>query len=358
MKGKSLPKVSIVCLTFNQERYIKDALESFLMQQTDFEFEILINDDASTDGTTKILREYEKKYPNVIKVVYQNDNLYSKGFRNFIPRFLLPISSGEYIAVCEGDDYWTDPKKLQKQVDFMDAHKEYALCFHKTQVKYEKNPEKDFLFPDVEKLQWYTHKELLKTNYIPTNSIMYRKLKDYDNYPFDVSPGDWFMHLYHAKYGKIKFIKEVMSVYRKHEGGVWWNYDVDRDALWVKHGIKHLRMHVELLGLYKDYPRKVKIIQENINTLLESFVTIDTKHKTKLLQDSFKNFPDQGVRFLHQKLAVIRERDDKITEMWEVINGQKDIINDKRKEIEEIKSSKAWKVATTLRRVTRESNIK
>src|SRR5690606_15609661 len=108
-------RVSICCITYNHEPFIRQCLDGFLMQQGDFEYEILIHDDASTDGTTKIIQEYELKYPEIIKPIIQTQNQYSQGVRgiNFIYNF--PRAKGEYIAMCEGDDYWTDPLKLQKQ---------------------------------------------------------------------------------------------------------------------------------------------------------------------------------------------------------------------------------------------------
>ncbi len=118
------PKVSICCVTYNQASYIKASLDSFLMQETNFDFEIIIHDDASTDGTSDIIREYEKKYPNIIKPQIQIENQWSKGVRGIFSRFTFPRSAGKYIALCEGDDYWTDPLKLQKQVDFLENNEE------------------------------------------------------------------------------------------------------------------------------------------------------------------------------------------------------------------------------------------
>jgi glycosyltransferase involved in cell wall biosynthesis len=121
------PLVSICTITFNHEKYIKEAIDSFLMQKTTFAFEIVIYDDASTDKTADIIRGYEAKYPKVIKPLYQSDNQYSKGVRGIAAKFTFPRANGKYIALCEGDDYWTDPYKLQKQVDFLEANPDYGL---------------------------------------------------------------------------------------------------------------------------------------------------------------------------------------------------------------------------------------
>lgn len=120
--------VSILCAAYNHERFIRDALDSFLMQETTFPFEIIVNEDASTDGTANILREYEKQNPGIIHVIYQKENQYSKGID--VLKIMLEKSKGRYIATCEGDDYWTDKNKLQKQVDYMDSHNDCSLCGH------------------------------------------------------------------------------------------------------------------------------------------------------------------------------------------------------------------------------------
>lgn len=120
-------KVSVICITYNHEDYIRDALEGFVTQKTNFRFEVLIHDDASTDGTADIIREYEAKYPELICAVYQTENQHSKGVP--ISRtFLEPLAKGAYIAWCEGDDFWCDPCKLQKQFDYMEAHPECNIC--------------------------------------------------------------------------------------------------------------------------------------------------------------------------------------------------------------------------------------
>lgn len=123
------PLVSICCITYNHEKYIRDAIEGFLMQKTDFPFEIIIHDDASTDKTADIIREYEKEYPEIFTCVYQEENQLSKGIRP-LPTYIFPKVRGKYIALCEGDDYWTDPMKLQIQVDAMKKYPQCWMSFH------------------------------------------------------------------------------------------------------------------------------------------------------------------------------------------------------------------------------------
>src|SRR3972149_8846841 len=129
----SKPLVSVCCITYNHEAYIRNSIEGFLMQITTFPIEIIIHDDASIDNTSDIIREYEIKYPEIIKAIYQTENQWSKGIKPS-PTYVWPRARGKYIALCEGDDYWTDPHKLQKQVDFMENHQEYSLCSHRYSI--------------------------------------------------------------------------------------------------------------------------------------------------------------------------------------------------------------------------------
>jgi glycosyltransferase involved in cell wall biosynthesis len=129
--NKEDPLVSICCITYNHENYIRDAIEGFLIQETSFPIEIIIHDDASTDRTAQIIQEYEDKYPDLFVTVLQTENQWSKGGGSIYARFVFPLARGKYIALCEGDDYWTDPLKLQKQVDFLGDNPECGLVYTK-----------------------------------------------------------------------------------------------------------------------------------------------------------------------------------------------------------------------------------
>lgn len=126
---------SISCLTFNHGAYIRQALDSFLMQKTNFEYEILVHDDASTDGTGEILREYGEKYPDKVKPLIQRSNQYSQGIDNISGAFNFPRVRGKYIFMCDGDDYWISPDKMQKQVDYLEAHPDCTLCIHSAEIE-------------------------------------------------------------------------------------------------------------------------------------------------------------------------------------------------------------------------------
>ncbi|MDD4748054.1 MAG: GNAT family N-acetyltransferase [Salinivirgaceae bacterium] len=216
--------VSISCITYNHVHFIRQAIEGFLMQKTNFAFEILIHDDASTDGTTNIVREYAEKYPNLIFPVLQEENKYSKGIK-ISATFLWPKARGKYIALCEGDDYWTDPYKLQKQVDFLEANEEYSMCFHKVDQIFEgdeteKNKLVEFHEGD------YTTTRIWEEWVIQTGSIVLRSEIIHDpKFLTRISNprmyyGDLFVILSAAEIGKIYGFKDIMSVYRKHQGSI------------------------------------------------------------------------------------------------------------------------------------------
>jgi glycosyltransferase involved in cell wall biosynthesis len=216
------PLVSIMCLTYNHASFIRQCLDGFIMQKTSFPIEAVIHDDASTDGTADIIREYEKKYPDIIKPIYQKENQYSKGLD--ILTTVFRKLRGKYIAFCEGDDYWIDENKLQKQIDFLEANEDFSICFHPVKVYSEE--EKQFIennivpaVPDVTDI-----KTLARiNNYINTPSVMYRTnqqvFKDLNNFPKLVIM-DYCFHMLFAKHGKIKKLSDTMAVYRLHKGGI------------------------------------------------------------------------------------------------------------------------------------------
>lgn len=214
------------------------------MQQTNFPFEVLIYDDASTDGTADIVREFEQKYPDIIKPIYQTENQYSQG-KSISKRFVYPLIKGEYVAYCEGDDYWLDPLKLQKQVDFLDAHPDCSISFHPVKVIWDDHSRPEKLYPDkkiLNKIGGFDFNSLLKINFIQTNSVVYRWCLTKDNYDLlkdDILPGDWFLHLLHAQVGKIGFMPDVMSVYRKHAQSVW--FGAGESLEWFKrNGLRYM----------------------------------------------------------------------------------------------------------------------
>lgn len=214
--------VSICCLTYNQEPYIRRCLDGFLIQKTNFSFEILIHDDASTDGTADIIREYEKKHPHIIKPIFQTENQYSKGIKISLT-YQFPRSEGKYVAMCEGDDYWTDPYKLQKQVDFMEANPDYSLVYHKVnELWQESNTIKPEDLNQANEELTYTLLDLAKGNFIHTPSVLFRKSSlDILNLKSSSKIIDYYLWMLCAQKGNIKYLPEIMAVYRISKDSVW-----------------------------------------------------------------------------------------------------------------------------------------
>lgn len=216
------PVVSIVCITYNHESFIRDCLEGFIMQKTNFAFEVLIHDDASTDKTADIIRLYEAKFPEIIKPIYQIDNQYSKGI-NPGTKFLFPLARGKYIAICEGDDYWTDPLKLQKQVDFLEANdKVMAISTNSSVCDLNGNTlqrEKVVIPPDNKEGIYNLHDFFGKGFQYSTNTVVFRN----QNMDFIAKEskrmsnpflGDWILWVLLHLQGDFYFINIVTAAYR------------------------------------------------------------------------------------------------------------------------------------------------
>ncbi len=214
------PLVSICCVTYNQETYIRDAIEGFLMQKCTFPYEILIHDDASTDGTSKIIKNYAASYPALIFPIYQTENQYSKKEGSLEARFVWPNARGKYIAVCEGDDYWTDSGKLQKQVDLLEANPDCSLCFHNAIITFVDKSKRDRHFcKDFKNKQVFGTKDLiLKIWFVPTASIMFRKSDkpDFPDWIKEVFNDDLALQSFLSLKGNLIYIDEIMSVYRRY----------------------------------------------------------------------------------------------------------------------------------------------
>jgi len=253
-----IPLVSISCITYNHENYIRDTIEGFLMQKTNFNFEVLIHDDASTDYTAEIIREYEKKYPDIIKPIYQKENQYSKGVK-ISPKIQYPRAKGKYIAGCEGDDYWTDSYKLQKQVDFLEANPEYGM-----------------VHTDAD--QYYTQKKLLIKNYNCFKQKVIYEEDVYENilrskYPiftcttmyrsellrhieFDemkkFKMGDTFLWLEIARRSKIKYFDESMAVRNLLEESATQSKDINKILDFKISGYKLFKHFICKYGCSKE----------------------------------------------------------------------------------------------------------
>ncbi|MDO6390231.1 glycosyltransferase family 2 protein [Pontibacter sp. BT731] len=266
-----LPLVSICCITYNHKDFIADALNGFISQQTNFRFEIIIHDDASTDGTTEIVRQFELKYAGIVKPIYQLENQFSKGKK--ITAITLSVAKGKYVALCEGDDFWIDPFKLQKQVDFLESNPNYVICFHGTKISRNGEILDDYITKTRldETKTTYDIFDLSLGNFIHTPTIVFRNIPNIYNDPLFVnSPiGDYILLLLLSKQGLIKRLTGDWAVYRVHGGGIWSsiNRTTKNDNI-----IKYLI----ILSLGFKHPA-VKNIKARLNKLLLKRIIDNTK---------------------------------------------------------------------------------
>lgn len=284
------PLVSVCCITYNHEKYIADALDSFLMQEASFPFEIIVHDDASTDNTAKIIREYEKKYPDIIKPIYQQENQYSKG-KKPLRDFAIPLVRGKYIATCEGDDFWTDVEKLQKQVRFLEDNQDCLMCFHAVKVV---DISKNFLGRYLGLLgkgtREITISEAARGGIVHVSSRVYRTKfyrKDRPKWITNARHGDYASALYTVAEGRVYYIDEVMSSYRTGvENSMMTNF---RENYSKENDIKYYLNRIETLDMGDKYYNyqfhneigKVNLISKVIISLLENDYSASARNKYK-----------------------------------------------------------------------------
>lgn len=239
----NLPLLSVWCITYNHEKFIAEALESFLVQETYFDFDIVIGDDCSTDNTVSIIESYQTKYPYKIKLL---QNKYNRGFmHNFIRT--LKACKGKYIAMCEGDDYWIDKHKLQKQVDFLKRNSGFSACFHNVKwIDGKGNTIK--LFHELPMKSTYDFRNAIQGWFIHMNSICMTThtgiLNDLDHFKdLETISGDRLLVALLATKGKIGYLNETMSVYRRNEGSITEN----------SNPIRFLDSNILIFKQLKDY---------------------------------------------------------------------------------------------------------
>lgn len=306
--------LSVCLITYNHKHYIAQAIESVLIQRVNFNYEFIIADDCSTDGTTDILKQYQKKYPEKIRLILQQKN--EGAAKNWMDLITAPI--GKYIAYFEGDDYWTDPTKLQRQVDFLEANPDYAICYHAVNVL-NNGIEKSSALNRSDKEETYSILDLANSNIMHTPSVIFRNGL-FEKFPdwFEKSPvGDYILHLLNAKKGLIKYFPEIMAVYRVHEQGVWsqkpateiypkWLWLLDKlmkedfkpaaIETFNKQKTRMLNEYIEWLLYYNKFEQIKDILHEHcnnndkatINFLTEIFLKriVDSENYLKILQTS------------------------------------------------------------------------
>lgn len=298
-------KVSISCLVYNHEKYIKKCLDGLLMQKTNFNFEILIHDDASTDKSPDIIREYEAKYPEVIKPIYQTENQYSKGIKIGFT-YQYPRAKGKYIAFCEGDDYWCDENKLQRQFDAMESYNNAVFCACKVKVIDENGCDKERCWPEKEINQTIVSQEQMMqlmvehksypfqtSGYFIRRDVLIEMAKEPPKFVQAANVGDIPMMLYCITKGDFIYLNDTMSCYRRMSIGGWneRNNSTERRIIQKKIEIAMwIMFDVFSKGTYAPHVRKVIEYQEYCIYQFENdYKNIcNRKYKWLLKQETFK----------------------------------------------------------------------
>lgn len=238
----SNPLVSIVCITYNQEKYIRDTIKGLLVQKTTFPFEIIIHDDASIDSTSKIIEEYKSLYPNIIKVIIQKENQYSKS-PNSVLKIATSIAVGKYIALCEGDDFWIDKNKLEKQVKLLEQYSNIKICFTACIALFNSNNQYKCNYHS-KSIKIFTPDEVIRGGggFMPTCSLVIHSsiFKNLPTWFFDTAPvGDVFLQILSSIEKGALYLPELTCVYRIASEGSWTMKDSNRkDEVLIQNRIK------------------------------------------------------------------------------------------------------------------------
>jgi glycosyltransferase involved in cell wall biosynthesis len=235
-------KVSVVMITFNHERFIEQALDSILAQEVAFDYEILVGEDCSTDGTRAILMDYHRRYPTRIVPLLRDKNIGAA--RN--AEATLAACHGQYLAFLEGDDYWTSTHKLQRQVDFLDSHRDYAICCTRAQMLNEMCTTETAVLPNLPP-GTYTIDDVAKVNFVMTCTAVYRWSSPMalPKWFRKMAMGDWPLHVLMARTGKIHLMDDVMATYRIHDGGIWSSLPGENRLLETTRMLEALDKHLE-----------------------------------------------------------------------------------------------------------------
>lgn len=274
MGQENLSLVTVICTTYNHENYIRECLDGFIMQQTNFSFKIIVHDDASTDSTAQIVREYDSKYPHLFNNIYQTENQYSKG-NNDVGKIVFGLANSKYIAVCEGDDYWVDPNKLQKQVDFLEANFEYGLVVTDFNIRDQRTGriEESVFKNQPTNFPIYTNFEdfLYAAAYMAPCTWVCRKefIPPQSKKHIDGSFA-WLLDVF-AK-GKVGFISDTTSVYRVLEESASHSYSIDKKYL---RAVGILKTQLEYIKDYKlSESLRFRVLQKYYRLSLPTLVAL------------------------------------------------------------------------------------
>ncbi len=255
--------VSVCCLTYNHAKYIRQALDGFVNQKTNFKYEVLVHDDASTDETASIIKEYEDKYPHIIRGIYQSENQYSKR-KGITSNFILPNVRGRYVAMCEGDDFWTNENKLQMQVDALDENPNCHMCVHTTVEIYADGQATGKAYPDFQRnsgiIESRDFLNICRRYSFQTSSYMFRadEWKAYISTPIEFRKacrvGDEAYMLYFGQLAPVYYVSETMSAYRRGVASSWSKAQASN--LNIEKIIEHPSAMIKGLTLFDEYTER------------------------------------------------------------------------------------------------------
>ena len=302
--------VSITCVAFNHENYMNTTLDSFLMQETSFPFEVLINDDVSTDKTVEILKEYERKFPNIVKPVYQTENQYSQGINTMA--ILFPYIKGKYVAFCDGDDYWIDKDKLKIQVEEIEKHSDVDMCFHST-YKLVGNVREEVTSRHAENTKVFTPQEVILGGgvFCPTASLLFtnRLISSLPSWFNTAIPGDFVSQIMGAARGGALYLDRIMSVYRSGIEGSWTKGELRKSTEQRRESVNNIADQLKFLDNFFDnkYHKEFNAVIHNDRFDFISMVTNDINVKKEVYSQYKNDFSifeklQWHLLFKHQKL--------------------------------------------------------
>jgi len=298
------PLVSVLILSYNHEKYIRDAIEGCLDQKTDFPYEIIIHDDASTDETAKIIKEYAKKYPELIIPILQSENQYSKGDK-IINTIMIPISKGKYIAFCEGDDYWCAQEKLQIQVEIMEKQPEISMCFHANkQIFLTTNKAINRYYHDGNR--YFNNSDVISLGgrFYHMATCLVRKdiFEDIPSWYYLASVGDIPLALLAGQKGKLFYLDQIMSVHRLGVQDAW-SMRIKNDANQFVNYVEKYKLMLLEFNKQENY-RYTNEIKINLSEKYKKHmrrVDISASKKFKCLQQNSKHMTnkDKFISYLY-----------------------------------------------------------
>lgn len=296
---KSNPLVAVFIVTYNHEKYISQALDSVLTQRTKFLYKIFLGEDCSTDNTRNICIEYAKNYPDRINLFLNTENDFKKNLSTIYNACFK--SGSKYVAMLDGDDYWTDPKKLQKQVEYLDENPDFSLCFH--QVGFLKN-NRDLVNKFIDREDVTNIFDLAKGNFIHTSSVLFRNVFHKQGLPkvLENNINDYILFMCIAKFGKIKELRDIMAVYRVHNNGLWSGSDEIDKLLFV------INSQQFLLNFFNEDIEIKNIIREQYlnNVLMIAELCNNTNEKHKNIKSL--RLLEGDVDFLFKRYIEVNER--------------------------------------------------